>query len=100
MNAEQPYTIAEVAELLRVSTWTVGAMTRDGRLARVPGIRRTRIPRWSVDQLLAGGYDAPHAEPDRQASREAPAPRRGHRDQAARPLARQAVGRGGAIPGR
>lgn len=25
-------TVPEAAEMLRVSTWTVGAMTRDGRL--------------------------------------------------------------------
>lgn len=38
-------TVAEVAGLLRVSTWTVGAMARDGRLPRVPGLGRVRILR-------------------------------------------------------
>lgn len=36
--SEQPYTVPEVAELLRVSEHTVAEMTRDGRLDRVPGL--------------------------------------------------------------
>jgi excisionase family DNA binding protein len=50
-------TVAEVAALLRVSTWTVAQMTRDGRLPKVPMLRRIRIPRSAVEALTQGVYD-------------------------------------------
>ncbi len=56
-------TVQEVAALLRVSTWTVGAMTRDGRLPRMPGIRRTRIPRSAVEALMEPSGQAPDVTP-------------------------------------
>ncbi len=50
-------TVQEVADLLCISHWSVAAMTRDGRLPRVPGLRRTcqdrlnKIPFPSVTPL-------------------------------------------------
>lgn len=55
-------TIAEAAQLLRVSEYTVGQMTRDGRLRRVPGLRLTRIPLSALVGLVEG-YDAERGEP-------------------------------------
>lgn len=66
--SDRPYTVKEVADLLRVSTWTVAAMTRDGRLPKIAGIRYIRIPSGAVLRLLEGGYSDPRGEPDRQAS--------------------------------
>ena len=90
-------TVPEVAALLRVSTWTVGAMVRDGRLPRVLSLRRTRIPRSAVLALLEGGYSDADDEPNGQASGEASASRRGYRRAPDGSLAREAVGSGGAI---
>ena len=93
-------TAAEAARLLRVSTWTIAAMARDGRLPRVHGIRSLRIPRAAVVALIEGVYDAERGEPIGEAPAEASTPRRGYRRAAQRPLADAAVGGGGAVPGR
>ena len=73
-------TVQEVARLFRVSTWTIGAMTRDGRLPRVAGLRQTRIPARAVYALMEG-----------QTPPQAPAPRRAGRSYAERPLTREVV---------
>jgi excisionase family DNA binding protein len=48
----------EAADLLRVSVWTIRAMTRDGRIDAVRlgdgPLARIRIPASAVDRLLAG----------------------------------------------
>lgn len=88
-------TIDETAELLRISRWTVGSMTRDGRLPRVPGLRRTRIPTRAVLALMEA-YDGPR-EPGGNAPAEAPTPRRRHRRQAQGSVEGEAVGSGGPL---
>ena len=90
------YTIKEVAELLRVSRWTVGEMCRDGRLPRVPGLRN-RIPAGAVHALMEGRYSGADGQPDGQAPAKAAASRRGNRAQANGSLAGEAVGGGGAL---
>ena len=90
-------TVAEVARLLQVSKWTVASMTRDGRLPKVPGLRRIRIPRAAVLTLMEGVYDNGDGESDGSTSAQAKAPRRRNRHQAERPLASAAVGGGGAL---
>lgn len=93
-------TADEVAVLLRVSSWTVASMTRDGRLPKVPGIRRIRIPRDAVEALLEGGYHGDRGESDRQAPTQETPSGRGYRRSAPGSLARKAVGGGGALPRR
>lgn len=92
-------TVDEAAALLRISPWTVAAMTRDGRLPRIASVRRIRIPRRAVERMMEG-YDAGDGQSDGQASTQAPAPRRGHRHPAPGPLAGASVGGGGAVPRR
>ena len=42
----------EAAAMLRVSVETIDRMLKDGRLYRVQELRRVRIPRAAVDDLL------------------------------------------------
>lgn len=93
---DAPFTVEEVAARWRVSEYTVAQMTRDGRLARIPGLRRTRIPRQAVYDLEAR-YDVPDGQSDRTTSAKAPPSRRRHRVSAEGPLAAEAVGGGGAV---
>src|SRR4051794_29180671 len=89
-----PMTPAEVAARWRVSVWTICQMTRDGRLGKIPGLGRIRIPVAAVEALE--GYDATD-EPNREAPRQAPTPRGRNRVQANGPLPGEAVGGGGAL---
>lgn len=84
-------TAEEAADLLRVSVWTVASMTRDGRLPKVAGLRRIRIP-YAAVKALTEGYDATDAKPHRQAQAEASPPRRRDRLQADGPLESEALG--------
>ena len=95
MTEPAVFTVEEAAERLRISPWTVGAMVRDGRLLRVPGLRRIRIPAAALFALLEG-YDAVD-EPHRQAPRQAPPSRGRHSRQADGSLASQALGSGSAL---
>lgn len=58
MSRPEPdvYTPLEAAARLRVSEATVREWVRLGRLARLP-LRLVRIPRWSVERLIAGGHN-------------------------------------------
>ena len=42
---EAAMTAREVADLFGCSVWTVNALVRSGRLVKIPGLRKTRIPR-------------------------------------------------------
>ena len=53
MTDPHVYTPQETADLLRIKVGTVRAMTRDGRLPKVRGLRSLRIPSRAVRQLQA-----------------------------------------------
>ena len=46
------YTVEEAAEKLRISVKTVRRRVEAGRIARIPGIGRVRIPRAEMQRLL------------------------------------------------
>ena len=49
------YTVSQAAEVLQVSTDTIGRLVRRGVLDRVPHLDgKTLIPKLSVEQLVAG----------------------------------------------
>lgn len=52
--SNQVLTVGEAAAILRISISSVVRMTTDGRLRRVPGIRRLLVTRASLDALLHG----------------------------------------------
>jgi excisionase family DNA binding protein len=52
-------TLAEVADLLRLSPHTVRKMTRDGRLVPVRLCRRLLFSGEAVDRLIASGSPSP-----------------------------------------
>lgn len=54
-TADKPYTLAEVADLLRVSDQTVRAEARAGRLPAVKVGRRWLFPRDSIYRFLHNG---------------------------------------------
>lgn len=79
-------TPAEVAPLLRLRESTVREMARDGRLARLAGIRRVLIPRWSVEALIGRPYDDEYGRTRDGWLDETPGrPLPGHPDDARRP---------------
>jgi excisionase family DNA binding protein len=53
-HPDEPYTVPEVAALLRVCPRTVRAMLSDGRLPRVPGLAKPLIPRAAITAIASG----------------------------------------------
>ncbi|WP_124055307.1 helix-turn-helix domain-containing protein [Arcanobacterium ihumii] len=56
-SAPQFFTVAEVAEITRVSRMTVYRMVHAGELPAVRVGSSYRVPRSALDQLLAGGAE-------------------------------------------
>ena len=54
-------TVAEVAELARVSRMTVYRMVHSGDLPAVRVGKSYRVPQAAVEEMLTGGLDAPDA---------------------------------------
>ncbi|MFY9263378.1 MAG: helix-turn-helix domain-containing protein [Actinomycetaceae bacterium] len=54
-SAPQFYTVAEVAEMTRVSRMTVYRMVHAGDLPAVRVGNSYRVPKSAIDQLLSGG---------------------------------------------
>lgn len=96
---DRPWTAQEVADLFRVSRWTVGEWTRTGKLPRVPGIRPIRVPAKAIQDLLEG-YDGVDVQRERKASTEAPPSRRRHGVQAHGQVPGAPVGGSGPVLGR
>jgi len=59
-DAEAPkfLTVAEVAEMARVSRMTVYRMVHSGELPAVRVGKSYRVPQAAVDELLSGGLDS------------------------------------------
>ncbi len=51
-------TVAEVAEVMRVSKMTVYRMVHSGQMPAVRMGRSFRVPQKAVDDLIAQGYEA------------------------------------------
>ncbi len=98
-EAREPMTAQEVAARWRVSVWTVSQMTRDGRLAKIPGLGRIRIPVAAVE-AMEEAYIGTNAEPIRKAQAKAQPPRNRKRLQAHRPLSGAPVGGSSPVRGR
>lgn len=56
-SAPQFYTVAEVAEMTRVSRMTVYRMVHSGELPAVRVGNSYRVPRSALEQLLGGASD-------------------------------------------
>lgn len=61
-SAPQFFTVAEVAELTRVSRMTVYRMVHSGELPAVRVGSSYRVPKTALDQLLSGGLSAEETE--------------------------------------
>lgn len=61
-SAPQFFTVAEVAEMARVSRMTVYRMVHSGELPAVRVGNSYRVPKSAVDQLLSGGASMDYRE--------------------------------------
>ena len=67
-NGPQFYTVAEVADIMRVSRMTIYRMVHSGELPAVRvGKNSYRVPRAALDQLFAMGIQDDQAEDRRVA---------------------------------
>jgi excisionase family DNA binding protein len=57
------YTVAEIAEILRVSPRSVYRLIEDGDLRAVPVGRLKRIPEGALEEFLAGDPSEAEVEP-------------------------------------
>lgn len=65
-NQERYYTIAEVAEIVRVSRRTVYTWRDAGKLNAVKIGRGLRVSQTELDRILSGGIDIPASIPGSQ----------------------------------